>query len=135
MVKLNNLRLLSRVEWVMNTSLTKTLAAKLKVSVPQVCGRYMTAQQGRRMLTATIAHEGRKPLVAMWGRTDLVRRTGVRHLPDSPARIAFERNELVRRLLAGTCELCRAQEAIEVHHIRALKDVSKLGRRGSNRPG
>jgi hypothetical protein len=32
------------------------------------------------------------------------------------------------RLQANTCELCGAEEAIEVHHIRALKDSRRKGR-------
>jgi hypothetical protein len=33
--------------------------------------------------------------------------------------------ELVERLLAEECELCGSQESINVHHIRALKDLQK----------
>jgi len=35
----------------------------------------------------------------------------------------------VQRLLADTCELCGSQEKVEVHHIRALKDLKRRGRR------
>jgi hypothetical protein len=39
-----------------------------------------------------------------------------------------ERSELEKRLLAETCELCGSHEQIEVHHIRALKDLQVRGR-------
>ena len=43
-------------------------------------------------------------------------------------RICGPRTELERRLLANTCELCGSQENIEVHHVRALKDLRRKGR-------
>jgi hypothetical protein len=39
-----------------------------------------------------------------------------------------ERSELLKRLLADTCELCEATENIEVHHIRKLADLDIEGR-------
>ena len=36
---------------------------------------------------------------------------------------------MVQRLLADTCELCGSQEQVEVHHIHALKDLKRRGRR------
>jgi hypothetical protein len=34
----------------------------------------------------------------------------------------------VQRLLADTCELCGSTEQVEVHHVRALKDLNPKGR-------
>jgi AI2M/AI1M-like, HNH endonuclease len=39
-----------------------------------------------------------------------------------------KRNELVRRLVAGRCELCEGKEGLQVHHIRKLADLNKPGR-------
>ncbi|WP_442942202.1 HNH endonuclease [Nonomuraea sp. NBC_00507] len=39
------------------------------------------------------------------------------------------RSELVQRLLAEVCELCGSTDKIEVHHIRALKDLNSKGRK------
>src|SRR6185295_3170359 len=36
--------------------------------------------------------------------------------------------ELVQRLLADKCELCGGRDRIQVHHIRALKDLKRKGR-------
>ncbi|HEY6408065.1 MAG TPA: hypothetical protein VIY29_11415, partial [Ktedonobacteraceae bacterium] len=41
----------------------------------------------------------------------------------------FERNELIKRLLADTCELCGSKEQVEVHHIRKLADLNAKGRK------
>ncbi|MEV5541710.1 RNA-directed DNA polymerase [Saccharopolyspora shandongensis] len=40
-----------------------------------------------------------------------------------------KRNELVRRLVAGQCELCEGTDGLQVHHIRKLADLNKPGRR------
>ena len=38
------------------------------------------------------------------------------------------RTELVQRLLADRCELCGSRQNIQVHHVRALKDLEREGR-------
>ena len=38
------------------------------------------------------------------------------------------RTELVQRLLADTCELCGSTVKVQVHHVRAMKDLRKKGR-------
>ena len=51
-------------------------------------------------------------------------------LNDDPPKIwSGRRSELVQRLLADTCELCGSQHQVEVHHIRALKDLNPKGRK------
>lgn len=37
----------------------------------------------------------------------------------------YPRTQLIDRLLANECEICGATNNIEVHHIRALKDVKE----------
>ncbi|HZD01106.1 MAG TPA: RNA-directed DNA polymerase [Actinomycetes bacterium] len=50
-------------------------------------------------------------------------------LNDNPPRIwSNRRSELVQRLLADACELCGSTEQVEVHHVRALKDLNPKGR-------
>jgi hypothetical protein len=48
-------------------------------------------------------------------------------LNDSPLHICGPRTELEQRLLAHTCELCGSQRDIQVHHVRALKDLRRKG--------
>jgi transcription antitermination factor NusG len=49
-------------------------------------------------------------------------------IKEEPTRIWSDRTELEERLMADTCELCGSHEDVEVHHIRALKDLQKKGR-------
>lgn len=122
---------LSRLKYVMEQSLTKTLARKYRISVNQVYRRYrttlQTGQGPRKGLQVTIERgEGRKPLVAQWGGISLARRTMGVELNDSPPPIwNSQRSELLQRFLADTCELCDSHDNIEVHHIRHLKDLNK----------
>ena len=72
-----NLAALSHLRWVMEMSLAKTLAGKLRISVPQVFKRYKTTIQTergpRKVLTVKEEHPGKKPLVAYWGGVSLAR--------------------------------------------------------------
>ena len=74
----------------------------------------------------TVEEEG-KTLVAQWGGISL-KRDMKAELDDKPPRTWITRTELVQRLLADTCELCGSQEHVQVHHVRALRDLQKPGR-------
>lgn len=124
-----NLHSLTELEGTMGISLTKTLAAKHRMSVPKVYKKYhATFQQGKthyKVLQVVIEREGKKPLVARWGGISL-------HwdiqapLKDHRMFLGPRRSELEKRLLADTCEYCGTTgeaERIEVHHTRALKDL------------
>lgn len=127
-----NLHQLNRLKWLMERSLTQTLAHKLRISVSTIYRRYQTTLQTRngpytRLQVTVERGEGQKPLIANWGGISLKRNMKA-VLNDSPLQIAGPRTELERRLLANTCELCGSQENIQVHHVRALKDLQKKGR-------
>lgn len=127
-----NLHQLNRLKWLMERSLTQTLAHKLRISVKEIYRRYQTTlhtRNGTYMgLQVTVERlQGQKPLVANWGGISLKRNMKA-VLNDSPLRIAGPRTELERRLMANTCELCGSQENVQVHHVRALKDLHKKGR-------
>jgi group II intron reverse transcriptase/maturase len=128
----NNLHKLTGLKWTMEQSLTKTLAHKLQVSVPQVYERYkatlVVGNKPYKGLQVIIPREGKKPLVATWGGIPL-RRKPHAILNDQLPTIWPGRTELEKRLLAQTCELCGSHERITVHHIRALKDLRQDGRR------
>ena len=127
----DNVSQLNRLKWLMERSLVQTLALKLRVSVNQVYRRYRATLQTdrgpRAGLQVTIARgDGRPPLVATWGGVSLARcRRAV--LNDAPLYVPAPRAELERRLLAQTCERCGAQDQIQVHHVRALKDLRRNG--------
>ena len=127
-----NLYQLNRLKWVMERSLVQTLAHKLRISVRTIYRRYQTTLQtcnGPYVgLQVTVERgEGQKPLIANWGGISLSRNMKA-VLNDSPLQIAGPRTELERRLLANTCELCGSQENVQVHHVRALKDLQKKGK-------
>lgn len=123
---------LGQLKYVMERSLTKTLARKYRITVSRVYRRYRavldTGHGPRRGLQAIVDRDGKPPLVAQWGGISLARDTTPRPLSDDPARIWSHRSELVQRLLADTCELCGSGNKVEVHHVRALKDLDPKGR-------
>jgi group II intron reverse transcriptase/maturase len=123
---------LSRLEWDMEWSLTKTLAAKEQIPIPQVYRKYkatfMVEEKPYKGLQVTIEREGKKPLIAQWGGIPLTWSSKA-ILDDQPERIWSTRSELEERLLADTCEYCGAQEKCQVHHVRALKDLHIKGRK------
>lgn len=127
-----NLYQLGRLRWLMERSLTHTLANKLRISVRGVYRRYRqvidTDTGSTPVLQVTVERkEGQKPLVARWGGLSLARNIKA-VLNDAPLKICGPRTELERRLLANRCELCGSTENIQVHHVRALKDLQVKGR-------
>jgi len=123
---------LTRLKWDMERSLTKTLARKEQIPVPQVYRRYKATfivdEKSYEGLQVTIEREGAKPLVARWGGIPLTWNMKAT-LDDQPARIWSTRSELEERLLADTCEYCGAHERCQVHHVRALKGLHPKGRK------
>ena len=125
---------LGRLQWVMETSMLKTLAGKHRSTVNTMARKYKTTIESpagpRRVFQVTIERDrGRKPLVARFGGIPLKRvRTAV--LTDRrPATSSTRRNELIHRLSAGRCEICADTVNLEVHHVRKLADLNKPGRR------
>lgn len=126
-----NLHTLSRLKWVMQQSLAKTLAHKHKTSVRKVYQKYQAEieieEKRYKVIQVTVARGEKKPLVATWG--------GITLTWDMQATITdrlqwkwSSRSELEKRLLAQVCEICEATHLttqIEVHHIRALKDLKQ----------
>ena len=126
-----NLHRLSRLRWAMEGSLTKTLAHKLRISVTKVYARYrailQTPDGPYKGLQATVERAGKPPLVATWGGIPLKWRINVT-IDDQLPRVWNNRTDLEQRLLADTCELCESRQKVEVHHIRALRDLKTRGR-------
>jgi group II intron reverse transcriptase/maturase len=120
---------LGRLKYVMERSLTKTLARKFRIRVPQVYRRYRAVLDTDRGPRVTVPRDGRPPLVATWGGISLARDITPRPLNDDPARVWSHRSEVVQRLLADVCELCGSGNQVEVHHVRALKDLNPQGRK------
>src|SRR5437660_8393191 len=66
-----NMHTLHRLKWVMENSLTKTLAHKLKVSVAKIYERYRAelVVEGKKYkgLRVIVPRKDKEPLVATWG--------------------------------------------------------------------
>jgi len=125
-----NLHTLTRLQGVMQESLAKTLALKYKTSLRKIYKKYQTEmmEEGKRykVFQVIVPREGKKPLVATWGGITLTWDIGAT-IEDRLPRKWNSRSELEKRLLAQVCEVCEATSRttqIEVHHIRALKDLS-----------
>ena len=84
-----------------------------------------------RCLQVRVDRDGREPLKAQFGGISLIRHPGAM-LDDTPPVYRNRRTELLTRLLANRCELCGAEEDIQVHHIRKLGDLT--GKGGRERP-
>ena len=121
-----NMASLDKLKWVMETSLTKTLAAKHKMSVAKVYETYgarlRVNGQEYKGLQASIPRKDKPPLIATWGGIPLTWDIKA-SLEDEPVKVYGGRSELVQRLLADFCELCGSKNDIEVHHVRAMRKL------------
>lgn len=128
-----NIAWLGKLHWVMWSSLMKTLACKYKTSVAKICARhYKTVKLPhglRKCVEITVRRKGKKTLVTRFGGIPLKRnlKTTIKDL--TTKRKPPFRNELIKRLLADECEICGTKGDIEVHHIRALKDLKVKGKK------
>ncbi|MCA9974577.1 MAG: group II intron reverse transcriptase/maturase [Anaerolineales bacterium] len=112
------------IKWVMNQSLCKTLAEKYKTTVRKIVKqfRYEGAAVGLGYVTK---REGKESLYATFGTHAMKRQPFSATKDIDQKRIAYRpRTQLVDRMLANQCEICGSKQHIEVHHIRAMKDVS-----------
>jgi group II intron reverse transcriptase/maturase len=124
---------LSKLHFVMERSLTRTLANKHKSTAKQMRNKYRstieTPSGPMKCLKVTVEREnGKKPLVTYFGGIPLRRQKEVTLHDQTPRMFDGTRSELVKRLLAETCEMCGSKEDIEVHHIRKLADLNSEGR-------
>jgi group II intron reverse transcriptase/maturase len=129
-----NVSWLWEVHHIMRLSLLKTLAGKYKSSVGRMIRKYhatTSTPYGEYVcLQVQVERTGKPPLVARFGGIPL-RRQAHAILTDGFLSIARRpaRNELLKRLLAEQCELCQSTEQIEVHHLRKLADLKKMGQK------
>jgi group II intron reverse transcriptase/maturase len=121
------------LQWAMQRSLCRTLAAKHNSSAKRIAAKYLTKVQTeygpRSCLQVTVERdEGKQPLVAQFGGIPLRRQRTAVLVDRNPTMFRTEGTELLQRLLAERCELCGSPEKVEVHHIRHLKDLNVRGR-------
>jgi len=119
-----NLHSLAKPRQVMETSLTKTLAAKLQRSVQQVYRRFHATIEvngkSYQGLQVVIERPGKQPLVAQWGGIPLrwdIGATGADLVPP----VWVDRSELEKRLLANVCEYCGATGHTDPTHRQPMR--------------
>lgn len=124
-----NAQKLKKLKWYMEQSLTKTIAEKQKTSVIKVYQKYGTkvkvGMKNYKAIQVVVPRKGKKPLIAIWGGQPI--RPEIKGNPDDRIVLPYStsRSELLQRMQAEECELCGKTEQLEVHHIRALKDLKK----------
>ncbi|MYU14808.1 maturase [Streptomyces sp. SID8361] len=122
---------LRRLQWVMETSMLRTLAAKHRSSVSKMAvkhkARIDTLNGPRVCFEARIERKNRKPLVARFGGISLQRQRAAELADREPVRVDYPQKELIARLLADTCEICGNKGNVQVHHVRALADLAHAG--------
>ena len=125
---------LARLQWIMRSSLLKTLARKHQSTMAQMCRRYQAKveHRGKRLvcLEVRVERPDKKPLVARFGGISLATNPFViieDRLADQDRFVS--RNELITRLLADECELCGSNVDVQGHHVRKLADLNVAGRR------
>jgi len=130
---------LSRLHWVMATSMLKTLAGKYHSSVSKMARKYKatveTSYGPRRCFQASAERgEGNKPLVARFGGIPLRRQKNAVLIDRVQALTerelvpqAVRHRELVSRLLSDRCEVCGSTEGVQVHQVRKLADLIRAG--------
>lgn len=119
---------ISQVQYVLETSMLKTLANKHQTSVTFEAKKHKTwietPQGKRKAFQVTVNRPGKKPLTATFGGFSLAREE--RTINDEPIQWwKSSRTEILTRMLADKCEYCGKETKCEVHHIRKLSELLK----------
>lgn len=128
-----NVSWLSKLHWIMQGSLLKTLAFKHKSSMNKIKKKYAceitdkTSGKTLKCIQVIVERKDKKPLIAQFGGISLTHKRKT-VIDDMPYKVWGGRTELLKRLLADACELCGSTENIEVHHIRKLSDLDTKGK-------
>jgi hypothetical protein len=123
---------LTRLHWVMVTSLLKTLAGKYDSSVTKMARKYQTTivtpSGPRKCMQVSVERgEGRKPLVARFGGIPLRRQKNAVPVDHEPGRPTAGTKELIVRFRARRCEMCERAATVQVHQVRKLADLLDPG--------
>jgi len=122
---------LNRLEWVMRTSMLRTLAAKHRSSVPKMTARHRARIQTpyglRTCFEAVVPRQGREPLVARFGGIPLRRNRNAVPYDRVPDPGPHRHREVVRRLLRSDCEVCGHNGQVEAHQVRKLAGLGTAG--------
>jgi hypothetical protein len=129
-----NVAWLSKLRWVMQGSLLRTLACKHRTSQRKIKQKYQnmvdTPTGKMKCLEIKVPREGKKkPLVARFGGIPLRHQKHAILNDQQPLHYVASRAEILKRFLAKRCELCGKEGYCEVHHVRKLADLKMKGRK------
>lgn len=113
----NNSSLLSRFRYIMQYSMYKTFAAKYRSSVPAIARKY------KKDGVFTVQYTNRKGQVksqSFYNESFKRRQPAIDMQLDANLIVYHSKNSLIDRLKA---EKCGAEETLEMHHVRKLKDL------------
>jgi group II intron reverse transcriptase/maturase len=127
-------RRMGDIKYILEASLTKTLAEKGRCKVSDVYRQYRATMLDRKVLRVVVERPGKEALVSLFGGIPFVRNPEGMGVTDfDPIRTwhcpGDRRSEVVQRLLAERCELCEVEGPVQVHHVRKLADIDRAGRR------
>lgn len=129
----HNINKLSKVRWVCETSLLKTLANKHKTSVNKTAQKYAnTRKVGKntyKVFQAEQQRDGKKPLISYYGAVPLKRNPLPTRIIDNLEEVHGRGFETINRLRADKCEMCGTGGPVEMHHHERMKKVHKKGKK------
>lgn len=111
-------------KYAMEYSMYKTFAAKYQTSVYRVCRKYMKNN------VFTVSYTNRKGNIT----SQLFHKTGFKQKSKEvmcnadiipKVSYTYSTTSLIDRLKARKCELCDAEDDLEMHHIRKMSDIKK----------
>ena len=136
-----DLNALRKLEYVMEVSLTKTLANKFKSTVARMYQKYAGKRTVEgftyKVLVAEVPTKNGTRRIYWGGIPMKVVKPGTEMLDDNNGQrnVALSsRTDLVQRLQANECEICGSHENCEVHHIRKLADLKNRWRGRKEKP-
>jgi Type II intron maturase len=125
---------LNRLQWVMPTSMLKTLAGKHRSTVTAMARKHQatiaTPHGPRVCFQASVERAGKPPLVARFGGIPLKRQKKAVLDDRRPAPVTGRRrgSELLARLRVGQCELCEQRAQMQVHQVSKPAHLIMPGR-------
>jgi group II intron reverse transcriptase/maturase len=136
-----DLNALRKLKYVMEVSLTKTLANKFKSTVARMYQKYAGKRTVEgftyKVLVAEVPTKNGTRRIYWGGIPMKVVKPGTETLDDNNGRrnVALSsRTDLIQRLQASECEICGSHENCEVHHIRKLADLKNRWRGRKEKP-
>jgi group II intron reverse transcriptase/maturase len=125
---------LLRYKW--QESLIHTLADKFRMGLAKTRRKYARFSNAgqEKLIGIEIPRDDQKPLRTIFGRKPVQRQKGT-PMVDDIQNVYVNRNGVIDRLMAATCEICGKEGVpVEGHHITKLKNLKKQWR-GKEKPG